>query len=184
MVVDACWQSAAHLCKHVANLEYLQLRTPRFVFVLINSVGDYNFVKRTGVDAVDSVSTENAVGDQCIHLRSTLFLHQFGRASDGIRCVCQIVDEDGSAVCHIAHKHHSRVLPVADLCRSTLLVNQREWHTERIGDGCSSLRTSSIRTDDDSLLVIGDVRLDVLAEKMAPVQVVNWNVEEALVLRV
>jgi hypothetical protein len=63
-------------------------------------------------------------------------------------------------------------------------VNERKWHTERISNSCSSLGTSRIRADNNSLLVVGDIGLDVFAEKMATVQVVDRDVEEALVLGV
>lgn len=172
----------AYLREDVANFEDLQLWAPRLVLGLVNGVGDNDLVQCTGVDAINGISTENAVSDQRIHLRRALLLHQLSSTSDSVRCVCQIIDEDGSAVCNITDQHHGRILPVADLGGSALLVDQRKRHTERISDGSGSLSTSGVGTDNDSLLVVGDVRLDVLAEEMAAVQVIDWNVEEALVL--
>ena len=63
-------------------------------------------------------------------------------------------------------------------------MNERKRHAERIGDGSSSLCASSVWADDNSLLIIGNVGLDVFAEQMATVQIVDWDVEEALVLRI
>ena len=151
---------------------------------LVDGVCDHDLVQRTRVDAVNSISAENAVSNQRIDLRGALLLHQLGRTSDCVRCVCQVVDQDSSAVCNVTDEHHSRILSVADLCGAALLVDERKGHAQRVGDSSSALCTSSIRTDDDGLLVVGDVRLDVLAEEVTAVQVVDGNVEEALVLGV
>jgi hypothetical protein len=63
-------------------------------------------------------------------------------------------------------------------------MNQSKGHAERIGNGSCALSTTCIGGDDDGLLVVGDVELDVLAEEVAAVEVVDGDVEEALVLRI
>lgn len=63
-------------------------------------------------------------------------------------------------------------------------MDEGEGHAERIGDGGRTLSTASIGADDDGLLVVGDVELDVFAQEMAAVQVVDRDVEEALILGV
>jgi hypothetical protein len=63
-------------------------------------------------------------------------------------------------------------------------VNQGKGHAERIGNGSCALCTTSVGRDNDGLLVVGDVELDVLAEEVAAVKVVDGDVEEALVLRI
>lgn len=63
-------------------------------------------------------------------------------------------------------------------------MNQRKGHAERISDGSSTLSASSIWTNYNGLLVVGDVELDVFAEEVASVEVIDRDVEEALVLRV
>lgn len=63
-------------------------------------------------------------------------------------------------------------------------MNERKRHAQRVCNSRSSLRSSSIRADNDRLLEVGDGELDVFPEKMATVKVVHWDVEEALVLRV
>lgn len=181
---DAHAGKTARLCKDVADFKDLQLRATRLVLCLVDSVGHNHLVQRTGVDAINSISAENAVSDQRKHLRSTLLLQQLGCACDRVRCVRQIVDQDSGTVCNVSNKHHGRILPVADLCGSALLVNERKGHAERIGDSGSALRTSSVGTDNHGLLVVGNVGLDVFAEEMAAVQVVDGDVEEALVLGV
>lgn len=179
-----CLLRTTYLGKHVANLEDLQLGASRLVLGLVDRVGHYNLVQCTGVDAIDGISTENTVGDERIHLGRSFLLDELGCTGDGVRRVCQIVDQDGSTVCHVTNEHHGGILPVADLRGPALLVNEGKRHTQSISNGSGSLGASSIWTDDDSLLVVGDVRLDVLAEEMTAVEVVDGNVKETLVLRV
>lgn len=151
---------------------------------LVDGVCHNDFVQCAGVDTINRISAEDTVGDQRIHLRSALLLQELRSASDGVRSVRQVVDQNGRAVCDVSYKHHSRILPVVDLRGSTLLVDEREWHAECIGDGSRSLCASGVWTDDNGLLVVGDVGLNVLAQKVATVEVVNGNVEETLVLGV
>jgi hypothetical protein len=63
-------------------------------------------------------------------------------------------------------------------------VNEGKGHAQGVGNGGGSLCASSVGADNDGLLVVGNVGLDVFAEEMAAVEVVDWDVEEALVLRV
>ena len=88
---------SAHLCKHIADLENLQLGAPGHVLGLVNRVGHNDLVQSTRVDAVDGIATKDAMRDQRIHLRGALLLDQLGRARDGVGCVSQVVDEDGGA---------------------------------------------------------------------------------------
>jgi hypothetical protein len=64
------------------------------------------------------------------------------------------------------------------------LVNERKGHTKNIGNGSCTFGTTSIRTDDDSVLVLRNVELDILAQEVLAIQVVDGDVEETLVLRV
>jgi hypothetical protein len=63
-------------------------------------------------------------------------------------------------------------------------VDQRKGHAEGVGDGGRALGAACVWADDDGLLVVGDVELDVLAQEVAAIQVVDGDVEEALVLGV
>ena len=67
-------------------------------------------------------------------------------------------------------------------------MDQREIHPQRVGDIGGSLRSSSVRRHDHTVLgsaVAGqDLVLDVLPEQVAAVEVVDGNVKEALILRV
>lgn len=61
-------------------------------------------------------------------------------------------------------------------------MDQRKGHAESVGDGGSALGTAGVWAYNYGLLVVGDVELDVLAEEMTAVQVVDGNIEESLVL--
>lgn len=63
-------------------------------------------------------------------------------------------------------------------------MNKRKGHTQSIGDGSCTFGTASIWTDDDGVLILRNVELDVLAQEMFAVQVVDGDVEETLILRV
>lgn len=63
-------------------------------------------------------------------------------------------------------------------------MDQCEWHSQPIRDRSGSLRAAGVRADNHRLLVVRDVVLDVLLQQRAAVEVVDGDVEEALVLRV
>jgi hypothetical protein len=63
-------------------------------------------------------------------------------------------------------------------------VDQGEWHAEGVCDGGCALGAAGVGGHDDGLLVVGDVELDVFAEEVAAVEVVDGDIEEALVLGV
>jgi hypothetical protein len=63
-------------------------------------------------------------------------------------------------------------------------VDKSKGHAERVSDGGGSLGTTCVRGNYDSLLVVGDVELDVFTEEVTPVEVIDRDIEESLVLRV
>lgn len=151
---------------------------------LRDCVGHNDLVEGAGVDAINGVSAENAMRDERVDLGSTLFLQELRGTCDCVRSICQIVDKDRCSVRNVSNQHHGGVLPIADLCGAAFFVDERKGHAECIGNGRGTLSTSSVRADYDGLLVVGDVVLDVLSQKMTAVQVVHGDVEEALVLRI
>ena len=62
------------------------------------------------------------------------------------------------------------------------LVNKSEVHLQAVCNSSSTLGSTGVWRDDDSILEIWDVLLDVALKKRLSVEVVDWNVEEALVL--
>lgn len=149
---------------------------------LVDRVGHNDLVECAGIDTIDGVAAQDAVGDERIHLGGTFLLQQLGRTRDGVGRVGQVIDEDSYAVGHVSDQHHGGVLAVIDLRGSALLVDKRKGHPERIGNGGGTLSASSVGTHDYRLLVVGNVELDVFAEEVAAIQVVDGDVEEALVL--
>lgn len=109
------------LCKDITNLKNLQLGAETFVLILRNTVCDNHLVDGACIDAGNSISTEDPMGDQCIDIGCAFFLQEFGSSSDGVGSVCQIVDENDDSVCDISHKHHGRVLTIGDPRRSSFL---------------------------------------------------------------
>jgi hypothetical protein len=63
-------------------------------------------------------------------------------------------------------------------------VDEGKGHAEGVGNGGCALGAASVGGDDNGLLVVGDVELDVFTEQVAAVEVVDGDVEEALVLGV
>jgi hypothetical protein len=176
--------AADSLGEDVADLEDLELRAARFVLCLVHRVGHDHLVEGAGINAIDGISAQDPVGDERIHLGSALLLQQLRRTRDRVRCVCQVIDEDGRAVRDVSDEHHSRILAVVDLGGTALLVDQRKGHAKRIRDSRCALSSAGVRTHNDGLLKVRNVELDVLAEEVATVEVVNGDVEEALILGV
>jgi hypothetical protein len=61
-------------------------------------------------------------------------------------------------------------------------VDEGKGHAEGVGNGGGAFGAACVGGYDDGLLVVGDVELDVFAEEVTAVEVVNGDVEEALVL--
>lgn len=57
-------------------------------------------------------------------------------------------------------------------------------HTQGISDSRRTLGASSVRADNDGILVIGNVKSDIPLQETLGVKVVYWNIEEALILAV
>jgi hypothetical protein len=170
------------LGEDITDFEDLELGASRFVFGLVDCIGHNDLVECASVDALDGVSAQDTVGNECKHLGRAFLLEQFRSAGDCVGSIRQIIDEDGSAVRDISDQHHGRILPVVNLGRSSLFVDERERHAERVGNGGRTLRTARVGTDDDGLLVVGDIVLDVFTEEVTAVQIVNGYVEKALIL--
>ena len=104
--------TADGLGEDVANLQDLQLGALLEVLFLGYGVGGDDFVNRTGVDTLHSISGEHAVGDECVDLLSTFLLQKLGGTSDGVGGISQVVYENGSAATDFANEQHRGVLTV------------------------------------------------------------------------
>lgn len=87
--------AATHLGKNVTDFEHLQLGTSFAMFRLIDGVCDNDLVQSTGVDPVDGIAAQDAMGDEGIDFACAFLLEEFGGASDGVASVCKIINEDG-----------------------------------------------------------------------------------------
>jgi hypothetical protein len=154
------------------------------VILLGHRVGHNDLVQCTSVDALNRISTQDAVCNERDYLRSALLLQKFRRAGNGVGGIRQIIDQDSCALPNVSNQHHGRILPVVDLCGAALLVDEGKGHAEGVGNGGCALGSSSVRGNYNSLLVVWNVELDVFAQEMAAVKVVYGDIEEALVLRV
>jgi hypothetical protein len=193
------------LGEHVANLQNLEFRARLQVLLLRDGVGGDDLVNRAGIDALDGVAREHAVCDECIHSLGAFLLEKLGRACDGVRGISQVIDEDGGAAAHFTDKQHGGVLTIRNLrwaaflnfvrrrdlpsrSLSAYLVDERKVCAQSVCDVRCALCAASVRADDHTVVgssVLGDdVLLNVLFQHVPTVEVVDWDVEEALVLRV
>lgn len=172
------------LRKNITHLQHLQLRTPRLVLRLVHGIRHNDLIQRARIDPIDRIPAQDAVRDERKDLRRALLLEQLGCARNRVGGIGQVVDEDSGAVRDVADEHHGGVLAVVDLGGAALFVDEGKGHAEGVGDGGCALGAAGVGGDDDGLLVVGDVELDVFAEKVAAVEVVDGDVEEALVLGV
>jgi hypothetical protein len=114
-----------YLGEDISYFENFQLLATLLVLLLINAVGDNNFVNGTSIDAVDGITAEHAMSDESDDFAGTLLLQELGCASDGVRSVGKIIDQNSDTVCDITYQHHCRVLAIGDLSRATLLRNSQ-----------------------------------------------------------
>jgi hypothetical protein len=88
---------------------------------LIHAVGHNDLVKRTSVDALDSVTTQDTMSEKGIYLRCTFLLEQLGSTSNSIGGIRQIVNQNGYSITDIANQHHGGILAVGDFGGAALL---------------------------------------------------------------
>lgn len=63
-------------------------------------------------------------------------------------------------------------------------MNQGKVHVQAVGNCCRTLCTAGIWTDNDCILEVWNMLLDISLEKWLAVEIINGDIEEALVLRV
>jgi hypothetical protein len=96
--------TADGLSEDVADLQDLQLGAPSEVLFLRHGVGGDDFVNRTGVDTLNSISREHAVSDECVDFLSAFLLQKLGGTSDGVGGISQVVYKNGSAATNFANE--------------------------------------------------------------------------------
>lgn len=171
-----------HFSKDGADLKHFKLGTSSAMLALIHRVGDHNLIQCAGIDTFDGITRKHTMCHQGVDSTSTLLLQEFRSPSDGVASIGQVVNQDGSLSRNFSYQHHCGILAVCDLGGSSLLMDQSKLHTKRVRNGRRSFCTTCIWTDHDAVLVIRDILLYVFLEEWSAVQVVHWNVEEALIL--
>jgi hypothetical protein len=191
--------------EHVANLQDLELGARCQVLLLRDGIGGDDLVDGAGIDALDGIAREHTVRDERIHGLGTFLLQELSGACDGVRGISQVIDEDGGTTAHFTDEQHGGVLTIRNLRRAAFLkcvrrteltsrlflsylVDEREVCAQGVCDVCCALCASSVRADDHTVVgssVLGDdVLLNVLLQHVPTVEVVDRDVEEALVLRI
>lgn len=110
-----------HLSENVADLQDLELGAAAQVLTLVHTVGHHHLVEGAGVDALNGVTAQDAVGDESIHLGGTLLLEELGRPGNGVGGIRQIVNKNCGPVADIADQHHSGILAVGNFRGAALL---------------------------------------------------------------
>ena len=110
-----------HLAENVADLQDLELGATAQVINLVHTVGHNNPVKGARVDALNSVTAQNAVRDQCVNLGCALLFQQLGGTGDRVRSIREVVNQNGYPIANITNQHHGSVLAVCDLSGAALL---------------------------------------------------------------
>lgn len=186
--------------EHRTNFKDFQLGAQATVFILRNAVRYDDLVQSGSIDTRNGISTEYAVSEQSVNVGCSLLFQQLGRPCNCVRRIRQIVDQDSNSVGNLSNQHHGGVLAIGNAGGSTFLgdmsvrkfrergsfylVDQCEFHVQVVRNCRCSLRSTCIRTDNDSILEIRDVLLDVSLDERLAIQIINRDVEEALILRV
>ena len=85
------------------NIEHLELRALLFMLLLRHAVGHNDLVKGARIDTLNGISTENPVCDESVDFCRALLLEQLCGASDSIRCVREVIDENSSAIGNVSY---------------------------------------------------------------------------------
>jgi hypothetical protein len=173
--------SSDRLREDRAYFQDLEFGAETAVLGLRNAVGHNDLIQGRCVDPFNGVTTEDSMGEQGIYISGTLFLQQFCSSCNCVGSIGQIVDEYSNFIRNLSHKHHCSILTVGNAGRSTFLgdmsvrkleiygecylMNQCKVHIQPICNCRSPLRSSSIRTDDDRVFQIWNVRLNVLLQE-------------------
>ena len=82
----------------MTNFQDFELGASAQVLRLGNAIGHNNLVQSTGIDAVNGVTAKNTVCHESVDARSAFLLQKLSGASDGVRCIGQIINQDRGAV--------------------------------------------------------------------------------------
>ncbi len=157
------------------DINSLKLRAHLLLALHWHCVCGDNSAQLRLVDDLACLSREDPVGDQCNNLLCAMCLHGLGSLGQGTASISHIVDKDGDLARDIADEDHA-----GDLVRtSALLVDEGELEIETVGNGSGTLGSTRIWRNDNAVLDI-EVLSDPSEGRWLGIEVVNWDVEEAL----
>lgn len=107
------------------NVENLKFGAHALVLFLWDGIGDHQLVDGRRIDARNGIAAKHAVSDEGINSRGALLLQELGGSGDGIRGVGQIINQNTNPIGNISHEHHSGILAIRDLRRTTFLNRLR-----------------------------------------------------------
>lgn len=88
-------EKLTYLCENLSNFQNLQLRALFLVLALVNRVGDHYAVQIAGIDPLDGITAQYAVGHESPDKRGAFLLEQFCCTGDCVGGVSQVVNENG-----------------------------------------------------------------------------------------
>ena len=143
-----------------------------------NSVGNNELGQLRLVELFNGIAGEDAVGDNGDSAAGSVFDDDLGGLAESTASIGHVVDDDGDLAANITDQNHAGDL----VGTSALLVDESEAEVEAVGDGSSSLGTTGVRRDNDTVLDL-EVVADPAEGAGLGVEVVDGDVKEALDLR-
>jgi hypothetical protein len=92
--------------------------------------------------------------------------------------VCHVINQDGDLVLDVTDQHHA----ADDVGTRALLVNESESSVQAVSQRRSTLGATGVRRNDHTVFHI-EVLSNPTKDRRLCVEVVHWDVEEALNLR-
>jgi hypothetical protein len=160
------------------DIDSLNAVTQGLLLLVGNSVGDDELGQLGLVELFYSIAGEDAVGDDGDSAAGSVFNNDLGGLAESAASVGHVVDDDGDLAANITDQDHAGDL----VGTGAFLVDESEAEVETVGNGSSSLGTTGVGRDNDTVLDL-EVVADPAEGAGLGVEVVDRDVEEALDLR-
>ena len=146
----------------------------RILAVIGDGVGEDDLGQRTVENALGGGVAHDGVAAEGAHALGAVLHHEVGGFGDCAGCVDHVVDEDYVLVLDVADDGHL----LDNVGFGALFVAENKRYVEIFGVGVRTLCAADVGSGDDE---VGEVEvLDVGDEDVRGVEVVYWNIEEAL----
>jgi hypothetical protein len=160
------------------DIDSLDTVAQSLLLLVGNGVGDDELGQLRLVELFYSIAGENAVSNDGDSAAGTVFDDDLGGLAEGTASVGHVINDNGDLAANVTDQNHARDL----VGTSALLVNESKAEVEAISDGSSSLGTTSVGGDNNTVLDL-EVVADPAEGAGLSVEVVDGDVEEALDLR-